>query len=315
MSELWSHQPGTVLTEDVHLADRLVSTLPLAPNRLGGLWLLTVILPLDKGFPLTKPLHADTVDDTWRLLCLESLVQLGEQRRTETCRKDLVTPEIWRSPFWYLQGSLAKSQRTPYNSTMFLTACSCSLEQATDQDGFKLRVHMQPCTALACSGCTPRAASTGEPQNQSPSHAVDHIPENVGRTFPLTVCDRSPLPTPALCHCCQMFPVQTLMKVSISILLRLASASISTWQIEHTYRWFTAGPPPNLRTERGRGMENSRRGEMLPSPASYGDGFLCHCRRCRRWCSCRRPLTAFTQHKGHNIAWGQCIDTAHFGLD
>lgn len=36
------------------------------------------------------------------------------------------------------------------------------------------------------------------------------------------------------------------MKVSISIRLRLASASISTWQMEHTYRWFTAGPPPNL---------------------------------------------------------------------
>lgn len=42
--------------------------------------LLTVILPSDKGFPLTEPLHADTIDDTWRLLCQESLVQLGEQR-------------------------------------------------------------------------------------------------------------------------------------------------------------------------------------------------------------------------------------------
>lgn len=40
---------------------------------------------------------------------------------------------------------------------------------------------------------------------------------------------------------------RTLMKVSISTFRRLASASTSTWQMEHTYRWFTAGPPPNLR--------------------------------------------------------------------
>lgn len=39
----------------------------------------------------------------------------------------------------------------------------------------------------------------------------------------------------------------TLMKVSISIFRRLARASISTWQMAHMYRWFTAGPPPKLR--------------------------------------------------------------------
>lgn len=44
--------------------------------------------------------------------------------------------------------------------------------------------------------------------------------------------------------------VQTLMKVSISVFLRLARASISTWQMAHIYRWFTAGPPPKLGVER-----------------------------------------------------------------
>lgn len=97
------------------------------------------------------------------------------------------------------------------------------------------------------------AVSTGEPQDQSPGHTVDNVLENGGKSFPLTVCDRSPFPTSALCHCFQMPPIRTLMKVSISILLRLASASISTWQMEHTYRWFTAGPPPNLSTGREGG--------------------------------------------------------------
>lgn len=39
------------------------------------------------------------------------------------------------------------------------------------------------------------------------------------------------------------------MKVSISVFLRLARASISTWQMAHIYRWLTAGPPPKLKTE------------------------------------------------------------------
>lgn len=103
----------------------------------------------------------------------------------------------------------------------------------------------------------PRAASTGEPQGQSPGHAVDRVLENRGKSFPLTVCERSAFPTSALCCCFQMLPIQTLMKVSISILLRLASASISTWQIEHTYRWFTAGPPPNLSTGREGGQRRT----------------------------------------------------------
>lgn len=52
------------------------------------------------------------------------------------------------------------------------------------------------------------------------------------------------------------------MNVSISTLLRLASASISTWQMEHTYRWFTAGPPPNLL---GQGESQYQAGELLPA--------------------------------------------------
>lgn len=63
-------------TEHTHFLPFYISPPPVCR----GLWLLTIIFPLDKGFPLTEPLHADTVDDTWRLLCLESLVQLGEQR-------------------------------------------------------------------------------------------------------------------------------------------------------------------------------------------------------------------------------------------
>lgn len=56
------------------------------------------------------------------------------------------------------------------------------------------------------------------------------------------------------------------MKVSISILLRLASASISTWQMEQTYRWFTAGPPPNLSMGR-EGGEWRTAGEWKCFPA------------------------------------------------
>lgn len=57
------------------------------------------------------------------------------------------------------------------------------------------------------------------------------------------------------------------MKVSISILLRLASASISTWQMEHTYRWFTAGPPPNLSTGRAGGdWETAGARKRFPAP-------------------------------------------------
>lgn len=43
---------------------------------------LTIVLALDKGLPLPKPLHADAVDDAGALLRLERLVQLGrgEQR-------------------------------------------------------------------------------------------------------------------------------------------------------------------------------------------------------------------------------------------
>lgn len=91
-----SSRTSAVLPQD--LANRPVSLPPLTPTDSRGLWLLTIVLPLDKGLPLTEPLHADTVDDAWRFLCLESLVQLGEQR-TETCRKDLVTPGVWGSPF------------------------------------------------------------------------------------------------------------------------------------------------------------------------------------------------------------------------
>lgn len=79
---------------------------------------------------------------------------------------------------------------------------------------------------------------TGEPPGQTPGCAADHILEN--RHFPGLHCPALPSALP------QVPPMPTLMKVSISILLRLARASISTWQMEHTYRWFTAGPPPNL---------------------------------------------------------------------
>lgn len=84
-----SPQPGAVLSQDP--ANGLVSIPPLLPDRPQCL-ILTVILALDKGLPLPEPLHADTVDDAWRLLCLESLVQLGEQE--QRYRKDFITSEI-----------------------------------------------------------------------------------------------------------------------------------------------------------------------------------------------------------------------------
>lgn len=118
----------------------------------------------------------------------------------------------------------------------------------------------------------PRAVRTGEPQDQSPGHAVDHVLENRGRSLPLTACDRSPFPTSDLCNFFQMLPIRTLMKVSISILLRLASASISTWQIEHTYRWFTAGPPPNLSPGR-EGGEGRIEWICFPALDPTGTGF------------------------------------------
>lgn len=77
-------------------ANGLVSIPPLPLTDPQSL-ILTIILALDKGLPLPEPLHADTVDDTRRLLCLESLVQLGEQQQRH--RKDLVTPENLGGPF------------------------------------------------------------------------------------------------------------------------------------------------------------------------------------------------------------------------
>lgn len=190
------------------------------------------------------------------------------------------------------------SSRSLCNSTTFLTTHSCSLEPATDQAGFK--------HTPVCPSAPPRAASTGEPQDQSPGHAVDHILENRGRSLPLPGCDRSPFPTSALCCCSWLIPTQTLMKVSISILLRLASASISTWQMEHTYRWFTAGPPPNLRTGRAGGdwgTAGARKRFPAPQPAEL----VCY--------TAPAPVTELQlqpeHHKGHNTALGQCADPAH----
>lgn len=128
-----------------------LSILPLTPTDSRGLWLLTVILPLDKGFPLTEPLHADTVDDAWRLLCLESLVQLGEQRRHAERIQSLLRPG--GAPSVNCKAALPFFRRTPCNSTTILTSCSCSLEQARDQDGFKLCACTQPGRALSCSSC------------------------------------------------------------------------------------------------------------------------------------------------------------------
>lgn len=69
---------------------------------------LTVVLALDKGLPLSEPLHADAVDDAGRLLRLECLVQLGRTGpRGGSARTS--------NPPWALPRTLTK-HRTPRES-------------------------------------------------------------------------------------------------------------------------------------------------------------------------------------------------------
>lgn len=70
-------------------------------------------------------------------------------------------------------------------------------------------------------------------------------------------------------HSCRI-QAFTLMKVSISVFLRLARASISTWQMAHIYRWFTAGPPPKLGIER----PTFNREALIGSTLNWGLGFM-----------------------------------------
>lgn len=261
-----SRHTSPALTGELH-QPHLFPFYLLPPTDSRGLRLLTVILPLDKGFPLPEPLHADTVDDTWRLLCLERLVQLGEQR-TETCRRDLDQDEplllTVGQPCCSSEGGLIvlrpSSQPVPAQESRQETRLVSDL------------VCVQPRTCYHVPAAPPCAVSTGEPLINLLAMLQIMFWENRGKSFPLTDCDRSPSPTS--CCCCEMLPVRTLMKVSISILLRLASASISTWQMEHTYRWFTAGPPPNLGTEM-EGNEELQNGNVSqPQILQYCPGTM-----------------------------------------
>lgn len=46
---------------------------------------LTAVLAFDEALPLTKPVHADAIDDGGRVLLLEGFIQLGT-RRAESMR-------------------------------------------------------------------------------------------------------------------------------------------------------------------------------------------------------------------------------------